>query len=336
MSGLNSGGGINFNGPIQLSGLALSKKYILETMDNYVSFMSDMLSLLKEDIGVYATATNNSAKFESETLKKQALGDLVGGISSGLSGAISMGFAAHGARSDKVDLQESDSAKSEMGNHDEVLDGLNHAESEALEAPPGAPAGAGVGHGGAAPDDHVDANIRKLENGHSKTFKAFGKDGVNASGAHPDEVSYDDAKASVKELVRRSRDPESTDEQKATAKKQIERIKESFKDKRKIAQNNHDSAERRVSNNVSKRNQHTQMINSFTQAAASGAKYQIAAVGDGSQAASKRNAVFAQSNQQINQQILSSTEATAQKAAQHAEDLVQLERQIQANNITRG
>ena len=338
MSGPNSGGGgINFNGPIQLSGLALSKKYILETMDNYVSFMSGMLSLFKEDVGVYATATQNSAKYESQTIKMQAWADLASGITSAVSAGVTGLVMMKGHSSDKLDIQKSDAAKSEMGNYDQVLDGVSGAESEALREPVAAvdEGEAGVGPSG-APGTTVEANIQKLESGRSRTYKAFGRDGTAAIGGSSDEMSFADAKVATKELVKRSRDPARTPAQRELAKKRLDNIKDRFREKSKIAQNDRQSADGLVTRNSQTRTQQTQVIQSTGQAISSSVKFGVSSVGDGSQASSKKQAVFAQSNQQLNQQILSSTEATAQKAAQNAQNLVDLERQIQANNITRG
>ena len=351
MSNPNSGvgAGISFNGPVALSGLALSKQYILQTMDNYVKFMSGMLKLFGEDVHAYATATVNSANYESTTITKQAWGDLASGISSGMSGLITFGTMVHGSFADNKDLAIGDKAKSQSGNFDSTLDDLNSAENKAMRTPPGSiPSQIAVGPSG-NPDTTVDTNIQRLENGNSTAYKAFGENGTKTKrggSTNPDQMSYSDAESAVKELVRRSRtdvldasgnvDPVATAAQQKLAEKSLANIKDRFHEKKKVADNEKQSADGKVTNSTQKRTMVTQMVQNFSQAGSAAVKYYMANGKGTNQAIAKERSVYASSNQQLNQQMLSSTESTAQKAAQHAEDLVQLERQIQANNVTRG
>ncbi|MDN3504367.1 MAG: hypothetical protein P0S95_02175 [Rhabdochlamydiaceae bacterium] len=331
MTDLGTGGGISFNGPIELSGLALSKKYLLTSMDNYVKYMSNMLTLFSEDLTTYAKATQSSAGFEKTALDMQAWSEFTGGITS-LGSAVAVGMMTmKGSSSDSSIREKSDGAKNEMDNHSKVLDGLCSTESEALQAPPPVAEGAGVGSAGAAPSTDVESNIRKLENGNSSVYKRFGESGTDTTSSS-DGMSYDDVKEATKELVRRSRDPESTSSDREYAKKRLENIKERFREHRKIAQNEREHWDGKATNNSNKRQQYTQMIQAISQAASAGGKVATTM----HQADARADATYASSSQQLNQQILSTTESTAQKAAQHAEDLIQLERQIQANNITRG
>ncbi|MDN3504364.1 MAG: hypothetical protein P0S95_02160 [Rhabdochlamydiaceae bacterium] len=330
MSGTNlgEGSGISFNGPIELSGAALSKKYILQTMDNYMSFMSDMLNLFKEDISVYATATDSSAKYEKEQISQQAWSDLAGGICSGVSGVISLGTSIGIGISNRSNNASADLAKNESTNFDKTLNGLNSVENDELNTPPRNLNGAAVGNEGAAPDN-VEEDIKKLENGDNDTFKEFGEKGDPLT-----KPGFNKASEAIKELVRQKR--AAPDEPaRRVVQKRIDNIKERFKEKIKTAQNERQSYDSRTSANSQTGMMVSQTAQSLTQGVSSIIKWDTASRGDG-QANAKAQSTYAQSNQQLNQQILNTTESTAQKASQHADDLVQLERQIQANNITRG
>ena len=332
MSNLNTGvgGGINFNGPIALSGEALSKKYILQTMDNYMSFMSDMLNLFKEDITAYSKATKNAATYESNQISKQATADLVSGFATGVSGVLTGGMALIGGGFDASKLGEADAAGKESSNFDDVHNSLNDAESEALkEAPPAANHGqAGVGPAGFARDPDTETNIRNLESGDKATYEEFRKNGKRGAGVGK-------AKEAIKNLVREKRVAGANSPAGKQAQRRIDSIKDRFKEKKKVADNNKQSIEGRVTHSSQKRMQYSQALQSLSQSASSFAKYGTT-VGSGGQANAKKQSTYAQSNQQLNQQLLSSTQGQAKESAQKAQDLVQLERQIQANNITRG
>lgn len=127
MSKITDTGGISFAGPLALSGLALSKEYLLKLMDNYMGYMIGMYSLMTENVEAYASAISTQAKSEKEQMLDQAWSDLAGGLSEGLGMICSAGTALAGG------THQTRGLNAELGEVKSSRDNLLKAHSDMLE-----------------------------------------------------------------------------------------------------------------------------------------------------------------------------------------------------------
>lgn len=338
MSGVNStGGGISFNGPIQLSGLALSKKYLLKTQDNYVQFMSDMLNLFKEDINVFQTATEANAENSKKELMSGAFGELTGGIVSCAAAFATVGMTMSDAKESQPDRDASSKLGKDADNLEEINSGL--METRRTTTLPEGADGDGdelqVGAEGEqrSPEEIVErlANRGNIKVGDENiSMKDLAEE--KASGGDTKYKKVKDAVEAMQKKRMRLANEGGHDDEVANIDRQLDSLHAGFKDEIKYTRMEKDQRSNDANQKTTKSSAKIQLVNTLSQGASSVAR----AGGTMAQAKYKEASTYAQSTSQMNQQVLSTTEGAAQKAAQHADDIVQLERQIQANNIARG
>lgn len=329
MSNNGVGAGISFNGPIQLSGLALSKKYLLETMDNYMQFMSGMLNLFGEDIEVFSTAARNQASGEKKFYDEASTQELVTGLSSGLTAGLTIGVSLGVHYSGKKFSKQADDSGSRATNLESIQDELHTSMQDPTSTSSG-----GVRAGTAPQPSTSDVNevIERLKNpttanGGADYYTKFEQHGTTSSDALQERQT---AKEAFKELERRR--TQGTPQEKMQAERDLNRIRDNFRDKIKYARIDKEFAGNKLNQHTARQQTIIPLLSQASQATTGVTKAQLVK----EQADAKVVSTYGQSNVQLNQQTLNSTDGAAQKAAKNAEDLVQLERQIQANNITRG
>ena len=316
----DSGSLIGFGGPIQLSGYALSKQFLLKTMDNYIQFMSDQLNLFSENVQMYSVAIQNSADNEQAQIQQQANSEMVSGISSVLQAGFSIGLA-YKMNSKNTSLSEEEGQlKTSEKNLDEVhdlLDAANEGGTGGLEARRRRLA---TGPGRRRIPERVISRLSSR-----KSLDLLEEHGTGPAGKS----------RSYKEAIERlalKRDRATTPAEREECQGHIDKAIEAVRKRKKAVQQKLLINSQKKTANSTDTNSWQQMGQSVIQGLGGFVKYDLGQ----SQGTAKNAAVYAQGNTQVNQSILSTTEKTAQDMKQHSEDLISLARQISQNNVSRG
>ncbi|MCF7806249.1 MAG: hypothetical protein K9M13_01110 [Simkaniaceae bacterium] len=310
--------GMSFSGPIQLSGLALAKQYLLEVQDNYMGFMSAMLSLFSEDCEVFSKVTESQANSAKNEILDGALGQFTSGLTNIASGAysqftISRGYAEDAPINGKIDALDTD------------VNNMSDLQSEVVNARKGTTLDSEgvelmeVGVAGPDLTEH-EQTLENFHNADEATIKKY-MDKTSAESQGLVEAVKVLKKESIRDPARRE-----------AIEEKLNKLHTSMKTHISERKAEREALHTAASTKSTHRQSHLSMMKSFADAGSSIAQ----SSSQMAQSIEKETNTYAAATAQMNQQVLSTTEGVAQKAAQSADEINNQIRQIQSYNQSRG
>ena len=129
--GITNTGGVSFDGPLMLSGLALAKGSLLKIMENYMNYMCSMYQLLGENASMYSETVALQADSEKNQMLEQNQADLSSGLAEGFA-SIGAAAATFGAekflnKENRAKFEELETKKTNLTKvHSDLLETINN------------------------------------------------------------------------------------------------------------------------------------------------------------------------------------------------------------------